>query len=124
VERFFKSLKWKFLRGKVNKRIEHLIDTLVGSVSTYFCAQVQLKISGIKFNWKQVDSAMAKELKAEAICAEQAEFIKDLDVTQGTAKVKSSSQTNVWYEVNVPGTYCECPDASGILCKHIRAVAR
>jgi hypothetical protein len=123
IERFFKNLKYYFLRGKTSKRMDHLLSTLLVDLASFYVARLQAKALGRKTNWKLIVSVCARETAAAALCAAGPACIQVRDAAGGDVVVKSQS-TDVWHEVCLRHARCSCPDSSGLLCKHIRAAAR
>lgn len=108
-------------QGKNNKRMDFLLETLLGSLATFFEGQQAEKSSGRRTNWKLVKTIGQRELAALALF--QAGSVELVDAETGSAKVKSSSRPGIVYEVSLQQAHCCCPDSTGLLCKHIRAAA-
>lgn len=123
IERFFKNLKYYFLRGKTNKRMDHLLATLLVDLCSFFTARLRAKELGRKTNWRLITSVCARESAAAELCAAGERSIKIVGADEGEVVVKSGT-SNVWHEVSLRHARCSCPDSSGLLCKHIRAAAR
>lgn len=110
------------LQGKHNKRLDCLLDTLINSLSTFFQGRLNEKASGRRMNWKLFQSVGQREMAAVQLHA--AGCVTIVDAAAGTASVKSSSCPRTVYDVSLRlPAYCSCPDSTGLLCKHIRAVA-
>ena len=109
------------LQGKNNKRMDCLVETLLGAVATYFEGKQAEKTAGRRANWKLFQSIGQRELAALALF--QANNVEVLDAAAGTARVKSTSRPGTLHEVSLRLAHCTCPDSTGLLCKHIRAAA-
>ncbi|CAB4402361.1 unnamed protein product [Rhizophagus irregularis] len=116
IERFFSTLKWKFLHRKKNKGIDMLINILINQCSFY--TQINQQI----FNEKKFIEIKSRELKAREIAENN--MIDIIDPMNGYCIVKSQSNSSKVYEVYLcDGSYCNCQDQSSLLVKHIRAAA-
>jgi hypothetical protein len=63
VERFFKTLKWRFLEGKNNKRLERVLEVLTTEVQNFYVSRQRQMLAGRKSNWKLYESVLDKEKK-------------------------------------------------------------
>ncbi|CAB4430372.1 unnamed protein product [Rhizophagus irregularis] len=97
IERFFSTLKWKFLHGKKNKRIDTLINILINQCSDFFTIRFDTQVNQQVFNEKKFNAIKSCELKAREIAENN--MIDIIDPMYG------------YYQ-------------SSLLCKHIRAAAR
>ncbi|PSC73813.1 SWIM zinc finger domain containing [Micractinium conductrix] len=122
IERLWQTLKYMALKGKSNKRMDFLLATLLGSMATFFTARQAEKSSGRRANWRLFESIAQHE--AAAVMLQLAGSLEVVDPETGAAQVQSSSDPAVMYEVSLQHAHCSCPDSTGLLCKHIRAVAR
>ena len=102
--------------------MDFLLATLLGSMATFFTARQAEKSSGRRANWRLFESIAQHE--AAAVTLQLAGSLEVVDPETGAAQVQSSSDPAVMYEVSLQHAHCSCPDSTGLLCKHIRAVAR
>jgi hypothetical protein len=67
VERFFKTLKWRFLEGKNNKRLERVLEVLTIEVGTFYVTRREHTLAGRKANWKLYETVLDKERKVSEL---------------------------------------------------------
>ncbi|CAB4493468.1 unnamed protein product [Rhizophagus irregularis] len=79
IERFFSTLKWKFLHGKKNKRIDMLINILINQCSDFFTIRFYTQINQQIFNEKKFNEIKSRELKAREIAENNTNW-KDLKI--------------------------------------------
>ncbi|ROI15896.1 histone H3.3 [Anabarilius grahami] len=120
IERFFHRLKYQFLCGIRNRRLDHLIDVLLNKTDKYFNIIQDLQSVGRVYN--PLDSKM-EEIKKSAQ--------RMLDKGWATTVTIASTETymyNVPSENNPHVVYCVCPaeqfcscvaGTRGHTCKHL-----
>lgn len=117
-ERFFSCLNCQFLENKVSKRIEHLVRVLVEKVGPFY----ENKCSPTNSSVSEVLRVRGREKSAWDIV--QNEWITVLDSIMGIGTIRSSANEAVHYLVGLKPAFCTCLDIDGVLCKHVRALAR
>ncbi|KAJ6552240.1 hypothetical protein DFH09DRAFT_1038848 [Mycena vulgaris] len=119
IEAWHHVLKYKFLLGKRNRRLDHLIKTLVDDVLPYYA----LKQRRQDYGFEGPDIEVKKRQKI--IERSQAYTVADIehDIETGIYFVRSQSDPSVIYEVDMDTYTCTCLDYPLIsFCKHICAV--
>ncbi|KAJ7331319.1 hypothetical protein DFH08DRAFT_966340 [Mycena albidolilacea] len=111
-------LKWKFLLGKRNHCIDHLVHTLVERVVPYYA----LKQKHQDLNFKGPDIEMKKRMdihkRAGKYTEDQIQHVED-----SRYLVVSQSQPSRKYNVDIEVYSCNCLDFPLIsFCKHMAAV--
>ncbi|KAJ7060325.1 hypothetical protein C8F01DRAFT_1369970 [Mycena amicta] len=118
VEAWHHLLKSMFLLGKRNRRMDHLIHTLIDDVLPFFIRKQHVHESGFKG-----DDLQTK--KRRAIVERALEFTSN-DIEATTANlyhVASKSRSDVKYIVDMELATCNCLDYPLIrFCKHLCAV--
>lgn len=112
-------LKSKWLEGKRNRRVDHLVHTLVTvMIPSYAIHHVrqELGFEGLNLADKRRKELLARtpEINASCICT----------LGDDQFKVQSATISSRIYLVNLSTESCDCPDWPRIqLCKHVAAVA-
>jgi hypothetical protein len=113
-------LKWKFLLGKRNRRLDHLVHTLVERVVPYYALKQSRQDSNFEGPDIETKKHMAILKRAEKYTEDQIQQVGDSMYT-----VASESQPARVYDVDVDAYSCSCLDFPLIsFCKHIAAVQR
>ncbi|KAJ7141811.1 hypothetical protein C8R46DRAFT_1200578 [Mycena filopes] len=118
IEAWHHILKWKFLHGKRNRRLDHLLNTLLTEVLPYYA----LKQRRQDFGFEGVDIEVTKR---KDIVARSKIYVKGDIEALGDAKylVPSKSNPSKVYEVDIDAYTCTCLDYPLLCyCKHICAV--
>ncbi|PPR02766.1 hypothetical protein CVT24_002240 [Panaeolus cyanescens] len=121
VEAWHHVLKGKFMQGKRNRRLDHLIYILVLKVMPYFLAKHQYQESG----FAGPDLEVQERRRIEELAAK----IDPNDIQQSSShpddpvfQVKSQSNPSLTYTVDLDQYECNCPSFTRItMCKHILA---
>ncbi|KAJ6480904.1 hypothetical protein C8R45DRAFT_831736, partial [Mycena sanguinolenta] len=111
-------LKGKFLRGKRNRRLDHLINTLINEVLPYYALKQRRRDLGFEGISVEVE-------KRKDILERSKAYTKEDIVVLGDSKylVRSKSTPSRMYDVDIDSYTCTCPDYPQIsYCKHICAV--
>jgi hypothetical protein len=118
LNRWHHILKSKFLHGKRNRRVDHLLYILVRKAVPYFAARHRRQAFG--FDGPDL------ELKHWQNLEERAREIARSDIQvneEGNYCVHSQSDPERWYNVDHHAGYCDCSSYPLIsFCKHISAV--
>ncbi|KAJ6496885.1 hypothetical protein DFH09DRAFT_945727 [Mycena vulgaris] len=118
IEAWHSVLKGKFLHGKRNRRLDHLLSTLLNDVLPYYA----LKQRRQELGFEGPDIEVKKRRR---IVQESKSYTKvDIEqVSEGNYLVKSKSDPSKTYEVDLDTYTCNCLDYPLIsYCKHICAV--
>jgi hypothetical protein len=111
-------LKWKFLLGKHNRRLDHLVHTLVEHVVPYYMLKQRRQDSNFEGPNIKTKKCMAIHKHAEKYTKDQIQQVGDSIYT-----VASESQPARVYNVDVNAYSCSCLDFPLIsFCRHIAAV--
>lgn len=119
-EAFFKVLKYFFVEKKVTRRVHNLLCILVDRVGPYFDSKCRQNAHIVSREWTA--RAYDREVRAELLIENGS--ITILDPVQGTAAIRSSKDETKIYQTCLAPPTCTCSDTEGILCKHVRALAR
>ena len=115
-------LKGKFLHGKRNRRIDHLIHVLINDVVTYFSAKHHRQ----DFGFEGLDLEMRHHTKVDAAAQTfPLTNITELEVDDelGQFSVQSQSDPSISYHVDIETYVCDCPSWPLIFyCKHLAAI--
>lgn len=124
-------LKGKFLEGRRNCRLDHLLHILIDLVIPYYLLKERCQKLGFEGeNLENQKRAKAID-RGKAIRVDDIkQRISNLDSVEDeltimivTWLVKSASCSDHWYEVDVLAYTCTCPDYPIIsFCKHLYAV--
>ncbi len=117
VERFFFALKYHFLRGYTNKRIDDLLLLMDGKIQHYYdyvgALQDAGRTSRTTIDNNKVALHAAKDLQARN-WDQQITWLQG-----GKFTVASGSQMNRHWKVDLQELTCDCPSASHEgMCKH------
>ncbi|KAF5342493.1 hypothetical protein D9611_001694 [Ephemerocybe angulata] len=120
VEAWHHILKTKFMQGKRNRRLDHLIHLLVKEVIAYFLHKHRSQ----EFGFSGPDLEVQETRRIQAISQTiPATDIEESDENDDIFHVKSQSSPGIVYRVDLDTYECECPSFSKVLlCKHIFAV--
>ncbi|PPQ68734.1 hypothetical protein CVT24_007561 [Panaeolus cyanescens] len=120
VEAWHHLLKGKFMQGKRNRRLDHLIYLLVKEVMPYFIARHHKQIHGFEGPDLEVQARRKIESLAQQIPLDD---IQESEGPENTFLVRSQSNRNVFYNIDLDTYDCSCPSFPQLsLCKHIFAV--
>ncbi|KAJ7164673.1 hypothetical protein C8R43DRAFT_987894 [Mycena crocata] len=118
IEAWHHVLKGKFLHGKRNRRLDHLLHVLFAEVIPYYKLKQlrqDLGFEGIDIEVKERKNVIKR---AESYVKEDIEHLEE-----GTYLVRSQSEPSRAYEVDLETYTCTCAHFPFIsLCKHICAV--
>jgi hypothetical protein len=120
-------LKGKFLEGRRNRRLDHLLHVLIDLVIPYYLLKERRQKLGFEGeNLENQKRAKAidrgKAIKVDDIKQRISESVED-ESSIVTWLVKSASRLDHWYEVDDLAYTCTCPDYPIIsFCKHMYAV--
>jgi hypothetical protein len=116
-------LKGKFLEGRRNRRLDHLLHTLIDKILPYYLFKERRQEYG--FEGENLENQKRRKITTSAK-AINLEDIKQtiLDSSIETVYlVKSASRPDHWYEVDILAYTCTCSDYPVIsFCKHLHAV--
>ncbi|KAJ7247685.1 hypothetical protein C8J57DRAFT_1522674 [Mycena rebaudengoi] len=113
-------LKDKFLHGKRNRRLDHLLNTLVNEVLPYYALKQRRQDLGL-------EGPDVEIRKCQDILKKSTTYtMDDIDVLGDSLyRVRLESDPSRSYEVDMDAYTCECLDYPIIsFCKHIAAVQR
>jgi hypothetical protein len=120
--RWHHILKGKFLHGKRNRRIDHLIHVLINNVVAYFSAKHHRQ----DFGFEGLDLEMRHRATVDAAAQTfPLTNITELEVDDepGQFSVQSQSDPSISYHVDIETYVCDCPSWPLIFyCKHLAAV--
>ncbi|EDR07809.1 uncharacterized protein LACBIDRAFT_297987 [Laccaria bicolor S238N-H82] len=120
LEAWHHVLKWKFLEGCRNRRVDHLLYILLCKVIEYY--SVKQNRESVGFEGPNLETHKCKTI------LQHSEAIPISDVHEsdpGHYRVKSSSIADHIYDINIIPYNCTCRDFPEIrFCKHIAAVQR
>lgn len=123
--RWHHILKGKFLEGKCNRRIDHLLYVLLCRVIDYYALRVGRELIGLEGPDLEVQRRQAIVESGLHIPAGSVQQKEDRDLALGQYLVKSESRADTSYLVDIAAYTCTCPDFPSIsYCKHIFAVQR
>ncbi|KAJ7092324.1 hypothetical protein B0H15DRAFT_905686 [Mycena belliarum] len=118
IEAWHHVLKGKFFRGKRNRRLDHLLSTLLNDVLPYYALKQrrqELGFEGVDIEVKKRCDVMER---SKVYVKDDIEHIED-----GKYLVKSKSTPTRIYEVDLETYTCTCLDFPLIsFCKHLCAV--
>ncbi|KAJ7161196.1 hypothetical protein C8R46DRAFT_905421 [Mycena filopes] len=118
IEAWHHVLKGKFLHGKRNRRLDHLLSTLLADVLPYYALKQRRQALG----FEGVDIEVKKR---KDIIERSKVYVKDdiVHVEGGKYLVSSKSDPSKAYEVDLETYTCQCLDYPLIsYCKHLCAV--
>ncbi|KAJ7713668.1 hypothetical protein B0H16DRAFT_1809600, partial [Mycena metata] len=120
VEAWHHVLKGKFLHGKRNRRLDHLISTLVTEVLPYYALKQRRQAIG--FEGPDIEVRKRQDIIQRSNTYQESD-IEDLG--DGNYRVRSQSDPSKFYDVDIETYSCTCLDFPLIcFCKHICAVQR
>ncbi|XP_076144157.1 uncharacterized protein LOC143126130 [Alosa pseudoharengus] len=112
AERFFLALKYQFLRGQANRRVDQLLRLLCGDVQKYYCYLDDLADAGRLM----VSSSASTTTAAETSLGQQ---IQINEAGKCSVQIGSDSTTHT---VDLIRMQCDCGSYNmGNLCTHIIA---
>ena len=115
-------MKGKFLEGKRNRRLDHLIYVLIHDVVPYFRARHHRQ----EFGFEGLDLEMKRRAEIDAVAPSfPLDHITEYEIDDepGQFAVQSQSNPNITYHVDIEAYTCECASYSLIFyCKHLAAV--
>ncbi|KAJ7701051.1 hypothetical protein B0H16DRAFT_1250899, partial [Mycena metata] len=118
IEAWHHVLKWKFLHGKRNRRVDHLLKTLLEDVLPYYA----LKQRRQEFGFEGPDIEAKKRMDV----IERSKIYVKTDIIQVSEEqfiVPSKNNPSKFYEVDLEAYTCTCDDYPLIcFCKHLCAV--
>jgi hypothetical protein len=121
VEAWHHLLKGKFMQGKRNRRLDHLIYVLVFEAIPYFIHRHHLQAAGFEGGDVEVQERLRIQNAAKQIPEEDIEEVNGGD--SDLFNVKSQTTPNLVYSVDLEAYDCTCPSFPRISsCKHILAV--
>ncbi|KAJ7470044.1 hypothetical protein B0H11DRAFT_1731128 [Mycena galericulata] len=118
IEAWHHVLKGKFLHGKRNRRLDHLLSTLLDEVLPYYALKQRRQQLG--FEGPDIEVK-----KRQDIIKRSKVYVKEdiVQVTDEKYLVPSKSDPAKYYEVDVEAYTCTCLDYPLIsYCKHLCAV--
>lgn len=121
IERFWRTIKHEISRGRLIRRVDDLIQYLVGAVNHHYMSRIRQSFAVRQVPWKLVKECYDREVKAKEIY--EAGLVEVVSMAQGTSRVRSQGSQLV-YNVNLREATCDCKDTCRYLCKHLRAAAR
>jgi hypothetical protein len=111
-------LKGKFLQGKRNRRLDHLLNKLLHAVVPYYSLKQRRQDLGLEGPDMEVRKRQDITKRSAAYTQEDIEFVEE-----GRYLVRSQSDPSRVYEVDIETYTCDCPDYPLIsYCKHLCAV--
>jgi hypothetical protein len=118
ISSYHHSLKSTWLEGKRNRRVDHLISTLVKEMLPNYHTRHDRQSLG--FEGPDLSERRRAEILRRAPEIE-ASAINDLG--NGRFSVKSASQPQQYHSVDLTKLHCSCPDWPRVqLCKHLTSV--
>ncbi|KAJ7832372.1 hypothetical protein B0H13DRAFT_1654230 [Mycena leptocephala] len=118
IEAWHHVLKDKFLHGKRNRRLDHLINTLLHAVLPYYSLKQRRQDLGFEGPNVEVRKRQDIKKRSATYTRENIEVLGD-----GQYLVQSQSDPSKMYEVDIETYTCDCLDYPLIsYCKHISAV--
>ena len=115
-------MKGKFLEGRRNRRLDHLLHVLVDRVLPYYLFEERRQKLGFEGENLENQKRVAIVRNSQSITADDIKY-QGLQQTDSTYLVKAASQPGHWYEANILAYTCTCPDYPVIqFCKHLHAV--
>ncbi|KAK7034929.1 hypothetical protein R3P38DRAFT_2518623 [Favolaschia claudopus] len=121
IEAWHHVLKDKFLHGKRNRRLDHLLHILVHAVLPYYALKQRRQDLGLEGPDAEVQKRRDIEIRGATYTADDIALIEE----DGVFKVTSQSDPSRAYDVDLKGYTCTCFDFPGIsFCKHLCAVQR
>ena len=134
VERHWQYIKYTALRGRINRSITCLLQTLIGDSVSGSC------IGGTVIEWYKQKQAICESGRfiPRANCREQRirykeaetileRYVKNKDTLvilndiRLLFSIQSMSHVDVWYTVSIQCNYCDCPDVA-TKCKHLQGI--
>ena len=134
VERHWQFIKYTALRGRINRSITDLVHVLIGDSQTGTC------VGGTVIEWykQRQEICESGRFAPRANCRDQTTRLKEAerlleryetnDATMHTVdeprywfKILSLTKPNVWYNVSLQCSYCDCQDPTS-KCKHILGI--
>ncbi|KAF8213037.1 hypothetical protein K438DRAFT_2168168, partial [Mycena galopus ATCC 62051] len=120
VEAWHHVLKGKFFQGKRNRRLDHLIHTLVECVLTYYALKQRRQALGFEGPDIEVKKHINIEKRSQLYTLEDIEHVVDRKYIVASQTCPSKS-----YNVDIDTYTCSCEDFPQIeFCKHICGVQR
>ncbi|KAJ7028487.1 hypothetical protein C8F04DRAFT_1290675, partial [Mycena alexandri] len=121
VESWHHLLKGKFLEGKRNRRVDHLLHVLVNDTIPYFIGKHRRQEFGFEGPDLEVKRRMEVESRSLSIKKESIDKVEG----QAVYRVCSQSDAAQIYLVDIEAYTCDCLSFPLIdFCKHICAVQR
>jgi hypothetical protein len=115
-------LKGKFLEGRQNRRLDHLLYILLCKVVEYYSLKGRrksIRIEGPDLEVQKRKAILERSLKIPA------DDITQVDPTEPVYRIKSSSIPGQFYDIDILAYNCTCCDYPEInFCKHISAIQR
>ncbi|KAH6876472.1 hypothetical protein BKA70DRAFT_1478441 [Coprinopsis sp. MPI-PUGE-AT-0042] len=119
LEAWHHLLKGKFMEGKRNRRLDHLIFLLTETAEVHFISRHQNQECGFEGPNLEVQRRLQMEEAARKISADDI----DSDDNANTFLVASQSSPGRRYTIDLDAYTCDCPTFPLVLlCKHILAV--
>ncbi|KAJ7588438.1 hypothetical protein C8J56DRAFT_890227 [Mycena floridula] len=123
VEAWHHLLKSKFLEGKRNRRLDHLIYILVIETIPYFIERHYRQGCGWAGLNRELERRQEIEERAKSIPKNAITLLSASEKDTAVFRVNSLTKPNVWYEVDLESYECNCLSFTGIhFCKHLGAV--
>ncbi|VDC03482.1 unnamed protein product [Peniophora sp. CBMAI 1063] len=118
IEAYHHQIKWKFLGGKRNRRVDDLLYTLTGDVLKYYVRRERRQIAGM-----EGDSLEQKEHKKIVALSKEVTAAHIVHCAGSVYTVRSLTTAGVNYRVNLTAATCTCPSFPAVrLCKHLYAL--
>ncbi|XP_056288249.1 uncharacterized protein LOC130205117 isoform X2 [Pseudoliparis swirei] len=115
VERFFNGLKYNFLGGYCNKRLDDLLLILHNHVVKYYSQLDELVNAGRAPTKGSQESVISAERMRSHGLDQNIQYL-----SEARFSVPSESKPDVFYEVDLLYSVCQCPvNGQGQKCKHI-----
>jgi hypothetical protein len=118
LSRYHHVLKSRWLDGKCNRRLDHIIFTLVKSVDPYYWFRHERQEASL--DGLNLEKSHQKDIEdtAKTITRDSIELFDDSQF-----HVASQTKLGHFYSINLTPPKCNCPDFLRIrFCKHIGAV--
>ncbi|KAF5333285.1 hypothetical protein D9611_002793 [Ephemerocybe angulata] len=120
VEAWHHLLKGKFMQGKRNRRLDHLVYILIKQTIPHFIHRHRAQEHGFEGPDLEAQERLRIESLAKLITTAD---IHQSDVEASMFTVKSQTNRNKTYTVDIDAYDCTCPSFPKVLlCKHIYAV--
>jgi hypothetical protein len=119
LSRYHHQLKSKWLDGKRNQRIDHLLHTLIADMVPNYVGHYNSQMLG--FKGPDLSEKRREQIRAQAL---EMNAISIHNLSNGDHFSVESATDSTWrYLVDLGNQSCDCPDWPKVrLCKHVAAV--